>query len=127
MKNKMKLFLVDDDALFLKLLELEFLEHGSFEIETFSTGELCMENISKTPDLIILDYFLDGIDRNAMDGIETLDRLKAFNPEIPVVILSSQYRIDVAINCMHHKALDYVVKNDTAFMRLQKIIEAVLI
>jgi len=127
MKNKMKLFLVDDDALFLKLLELEFLEHGSFEIETFSTGELCMENISKTPDLIILDYFLDGIDRNAMDGIETLDRLKAFNPEIPVVMLSSQYRIDVAINCMHHKALDYVVKNDTAFMRLQKIIEAVLI
>lgn len=127
MKNKMKLFLVDDDALFLKLLELEFLEYGGFEIETFATGEICLENLSNAPDLIILDYFLDGIDQNAIDGIETLDRIKAFNPEIPVVMLSSQYRIDVAINCMHHKALDYVVKSDTAFMRLQKIIDAILI
>lgn len=33
-QNKIKLFLVDDDAVFLKLLEIEFLEHGDFEIET---------------------------------------------------------------------------------------------
>ena len=127
MKNKMKLFLVDDDALFLKLLELEFLEHGGFEVETYSTGELCIENLSHAPGLIILDYFLDGIDRNAIDGIETLDKIKALNPEIPVVMLSSQYRIDVAINCMHHQAIDYVVKSDTTFMRLEKIIDSILI
>ena len=124
-KNKIKLFLVDDDAVFLKLLEIEFLEHGDFEIETYSTGELCMENITSSPDVVILDYHLDGIDRDAMDGIETLDKIKAFNPEISVVMLSSQDRIDVAINCMHHKATDYVVKSETAFMRLQKIIDGI--
>ena len=125
MKNKIKLFLVDDDAVFLKLLELEFLEHADFEIETYPTGELCMENISHAPDVIILDYYLDGIDRDAMNGIDTLDQIKAFNMDIPVVMLSSQDRIDVAINCMHHKATDYVVKSETAFMRLQKIIDSV--
>lgn len=125
MKNKIKLFLVDDDAVFLKLLELEFLEHADFEIETYPTGELCMENISHAPDVIILDYYLDGIDRDAMNGIDTLDHIKAFNMDIPVVMLSSQDRIDVAINCMHHKATDYVVKSETAFMRLQKIIDAI--
>jgi two-component system, OmpR family, response regulator len=127
MKNgqKIKLFLVDDDAVFLKLLEIEFLEHADFEIETFATGELCMESISHQPDVIILDYYLDGIDRDAMNGIETLDQIKAFNPDIPVVMLSSQDRIDVAINCMHHKATDYVVKSETAFMRLQKIIDTI--
>jgi DNA-binding NtrC family response regulator len=124
-KNKIKLFLVDDDAVFLKLLEIEFLEHGDFEIETYSTGELCMENIANSPDVVILDYHLDGIDRDAMNGIETLDKIKAFNTEIPVVMLSSQDRIDVAINCMHHKATDYVVKSETAFMRLQKIIDSI--
>jgi DNA-binding NtrC family response regulator len=36
--------------------------------------------------------------------------------------LSSQDNIDVAIDCMHHKAYDYVVKSETAFMRLRKII-----
>jgi DNA-binding NtrC family response regulator len=124
-ENKIKLFLVDDDALFLKLLENDFLQHADFDIETFATGELCMENISLFPDVIILDYHLDGIEKNAMNGIETLDKIKAYNPDIPVVILSSQDKIEVAINCMHHRAFDYVVKSETAFVRLQKIITTI--
>jgi two-component system OmpR family response regulator len=124
-ENKIKLFLVDDDAVFLKSLEIEFLQHADFAIETFATGELCMENLSHDPDVIILDYFLDGIDKNAKNGIETLDKIKAYSPDIPVVMLSSQDKIDVAINCMHHRAFDYVVKSETAFIRLQKIITTI--
>ena len=121
-KEKIKLFLVDDDAVFLKSLEIEFLQHADFTIETFPTGERCMENLSHCPDVIILDYHLDGIDKTAINGMETLDKIKAINPDIPVVMLSSQDKIDVAINCMHHRAFDYVVKSETAFVRLQKII-----
>jgi DNA-binding NtrC family response regulator len=123
--NSIKIFLVDDDALFLKSLEIEFLEHADFDIKTFATGELCMAHLSQNPDVVILDYHLDGIDEKAMDGLETLDKIKIYNPDIPVVMLSSQDKIDVAINCMHHKAFDYVVKSETAFMRLQKIITTV--
>jgi len=123
--NKIKLFLVDDDALFLKSLEIDFLDHADFVIETYESGELCMENLSHNPDVIILDYFLDGIDKFAMNGIETLDKIKAFNPDIPIVMLSSQDKIDVAIDCMHHRAFDYVVKSETAFVRLQKIITTI--
>lgn len=125
-KNKIKLFLVDDDAVFLKLLEIEFLEHGDFDIETYATGELCIENLVHNPDIIILDYYLDGVNSDAINGIETLDQIKAFNPEIPVIMLSAQDKIDVAINCMHHHAIDYVVKSETAFMRLKKIITSIL-
>ncbi len=124
-ENKIKIFLVDDDALFLKSLEIDFLEHADFEIETFVSGELCMQHIQQAPDVIILDYHLDGISKNAMNGLQTLDKIKAFNNEIPVIILSSQDKIDVAISCMHHKATDYVVKSETAFMRLQKIITGI--
>jgi len=126
MKNeKIKIFLVDDDAVFLKSLEIEFLQHADFIIETYSTGELCMENLSHNPDVIILDYFLDGIDKTAMNGINTLDKIKAYNPDISVVMLSSQDKIEVAVNCMHHRAFDYVVKSETAFTRLQKIITTI--
>jgi len=124
-KDKIKIFLVDDDAVFLKLLEIEFLEHADFTIETYPTGEKCMENLSHNPDVIILDYRLDGIDKTAMNGIQTLDKIKAFNPDIPVVMLSSQDKIEVAIDCMHHRAFDYVVKSETAFIRLQKIITTI--
>ena len=125
-ETKTKIFLVDDDALLLKSLQLEFLEHEQFIVETFATGELCIANLSSKPDVIVLDYHLDGIDKNAMNGIETLDKVKGFNANIPVIMLSSQDKIYVAVNCMHHKAFDYVVKSETAFMRLQKIITTIL-
>ena len=124
-EDKIKLFLVDDDALFLKLLEIEFMEHGDFILETFPTGELCIASLSKTPDIIILDYHLDGIDKTAINGIEALDKIKSINPDIPVIMLSSQDKIEVAVNCMHHKAYDYIVKSETAFLRLQKSITAI--
>lgn len=124
-QNEILLFLVDDDALFLKSLEIEFSEHSDFVIETFATGELCIESISDNPDVIILDYLLDDIEKGAMNGVETLDKIKEFNPEIPVIMLSAQDKIEVAINCMHHKAFDYVVKSETAFLRLQKIIRII--
>jgi two-component system, OmpR family, response regulator len=103
-------------------MEIEFRQHADFELETFSTGEGCIKNISHNPDVIILDYHLDGIDKNAMNGIETLDKIKAFDLDIAVIMLSSQDKIEVAIDCMRHKAFDYVVKSETAFVRLQKII-----
>ena len=125
-KNKIKLFLVDDDPVFLRLLEIQFLENDGFVLETFTTGELCIENLYHKPDIIILDYYLNTVVKNAMTGIETLDVIKKLNVGIPTIILSSQDRIDVAVDCLHHKAVDYVVKNETAFMRLEKIITTIL-
>ena len=124
--NKIKLFLVDDDALFLKSLEIDFMESADFDIQTFPTGELCVANLSKKPDVIILDYHLDGIEKEVMNGLETLDKIKEFNPNIPVLMLSSQDRIEVAVECMHHKAAYYIVKSETAFLRLKKVIAEVL-
>jgi two-component system, OmpR family, response regulator len=123
--KKITLFLVDDDVVFLKSLEIEFLEHGEFNIETFISGELCIASMSKKPDIVILDYLLDGTNKNAMNGISTLDQLLAINANLPVIMLSAQDKIEVAVDCMHHKAVDYVVKSETAFMRLQKIITSV--
>ena len=124
-EKKIKLFLVDDDALYLKLLEIELLEHADFTIETYATGELCVANLSHKPDVIILDYHLDGIDATAMNGVDTLDKIKAFNADTPVVMLSSQDKIEVAVDCMLHKASDYVVKSETAFVRLRKTITTI--
>jgi two-component system, OmpR family, response regulator len=123
-KEKIKLFLVDDDELFLKKLEIEFLEKADFVIETFTTGELCLKKIAQNPDVIILDFHLDGTEKNAMNGLETLDKIKKINPDIAVIMLSSQDKIEIAIECMHHRAFDYVVKSETAFIRLQKIISS---
>jgi len=125
-ETKVKLFLVDDDKIFLKSLEIDFSQNPDFIVKTFATGELCLKNMDDTPDVVILDYHLDGINKNAMNGIETLDKIKLFNIDIPVIMLSSQDKIDIAVSCMHHGATDYVVKSETAFVRLQKNIQSIL-
>jgi len=125
-EKKIKLFLVDDDALFLKSLQIEFMESANFEVLTFSTGELCLESLNKNPDVIILDYHLDGINKDVMNGLDVLDEIRLVNQQVPVIMLSSQDKIDVAVQCIHHKATDYVVKSETAFLRLKQIITKVL-
>ena len=124
--NKTKLFLVDDDAVFLKALEIDFLQQSDYEIRTFSSGETCIQNLDKEPIIIILDYHLDGINKDAMNGLETLDKIKLYNKNIQVIMLSSQDKIDVAVNCMHHLAYDYVVKSETAVFRIKKNISNIL-
>ena len=124
MNKKIKIFLVDDDPVFLKSLEIEFMQHTDFTVETFVSGELCIENLSQHPDVIVLDYHLDGLNKNAMNGIETLDKIKNINAGIPVMMLSAQDKIEVAVSCMHHKALEKKKKSETAFIRLQKNITA---
>jgi two-component system, OmpR family, response regulator len=123
--NKIKLFLVDDDAVFLKLSEIAMLEQADFIIETYPTGELCLKNLSHNPDIILLDYDLNGIDKNAMNGIQTLDRIKRFNSDINVVMVSSQDKIEVAVDCMQHRAFDYIIKDKSSFMRLKNIITTI--
>jgi DNA-binding NtrC family response regulator len=124
-EKKSLLFIVDDDALYLKSLEIEFAENTKSVIRSFATGEECIEKLYQNPDIIILDYYLDSVDKNAMNGLETLDKIKEENVQIPVIILSSQDKIDVAVNCMRHQAFDYIVKSETAFLRLQKSITTI--
>jgi two-component system OmpR family response regulator len=119
---KKKIVLVDDDTVFLKMLEANLMEHDTFDIETYPTGEQFLETISNSIDLVILDFHLNGINHKAMNGLETLAKIKAFNKEIPVIMLSSQDKIEVAIDCMHNGAIDYIVKSETAFFRVNQSI-----
>jgi two-component system, OmpR family, response regulator len=124
-EKKILIFLVDDDALYLKSLEIEFTQNTQSLIQTFATGELCIENLDQNPDIIILDYYLNSVDINAINGLETLNRIKKHSPHVPVIMLSSQDKIEVAVNCMKHQAFDYIVKSETAFLRLQRTITTI--
>lgn len=124
-EKKILIYIVDDDPLFLKALEIEFTDNTKSSVRTFSTGEECLENLNQIPDIIILDYYLNSVDKKAVNGLEILDKIKSVNKDLPVIMLSSQDKIDVAVNCMKHQAFDYIVKSETAFIRLQKAITTI--
>jgi len=124
-KEQLRIFLVDSDPVFLKSLETEFQQLENSEVEVFSTGELCLENIDKNPDVIILDYQVNKDTVGRLSGIEALDKIKTSKPQIPVIIVSSDDTMDIAAESMRHKAHDYVAKNNTTFFRLQSIITGI--
>jgi DNA-binding NtrC family response regulator len=124
-EQRVKLFLVDDDPMYLKMLEVELQQNREFELEKFATGEQCIANLYLKPDVVILDYYLDNYDKTAMNGIQVLDKIKEIDPAISVIMLSAQDKIEVAVNCMHHNAFDYIVKSETAFIRLRKAISII--
>ena len=118
-------FLVDDDQIFLKVLETQFREQTNFIIRTFSTGDECLLNLSDNPDIIFLDYYLTP-DDSTHTGLQILDKIKNINSNINVVMLSSQHQIEVAVNCMKHEAFDYIIKEEGTFMRAMKCINVLL-
>ncbi len=124
--KQISIFLVDDDELYLKLLLAELSNNKNYHIKTFLTGELCLANLAEKPDIIVLDYFLNGIEKNALDGLETLRNIKLSHPEIFVIMLSAQDKIEVAVNCMKMQASEYIVKSETAFARLDKAIQTMM-
>jgi two-component system OmpR family response regulator len=126
-KDTITIFLVDDNALYLKNLEIAFSSKPYYKVVTFATGELCLEKLALKPDIIILDYYLDGVTRNAMNGMETLIKIRAVDPHVPVVMLSVESDPAVAAECMKHKATEFIIKSDISFARLREVITSVFL
>jgi DNA-binding NarL/FixJ family response regulator len=128
MKDKIiTIFLVDDNALYLKNLEISFKSKSYYNIKTFATGELCLEQMALKPDIIILDYYLNSVNADAINGLETLVKIRAVNSEVPVIMLSVETDKEVADNCLKHQATEFVIKSDISFARLREIITTVFI
>jgi len=91
---KIKITLVDDEALITDLLA-QFLEQNT-EIEvitTFNSGTSFINNLTQSnllPDVFIVDFRLGD-----MDGLELIKKLRASKIDTPVILLSSHYNVDV--------------------------------
>ncbi len=121
------IFLVDDDNSFLKTIELYVRQffHG-YTVTTFTSGEECLSQLDRKPDIILLDYLLNANYPNAMDGIKVLNQVKKTNPDTYVILFSAQDHIEVAVDIMKHGAFDYIIKNDKMFLRVQNAIRNVM-
>ena len=85
--NEKLIFFVDDEPMFINLLEYTFKCKNGYITKTFSAGEECIEHLSMNPDLVVVDFYLQGKD-SQMTGLDVVKKIKQMNPTIPVVILS---------------------------------------
>ena len=119
------LFLVDDEPIQNEMLKDFLSERFLYNIKIFDNGEEALQNMDLNPEIIVLDYHLSAHKRDAMNGVEVLKKIKEKHPETQVIMLSGQDKIEVATDSIKFGAYDYVVKGETAFSRMENILNNV--
>jgi len=117
-EKSFKIFVVEDDAWYTRLLVHNLSLNPDYEIESFTTGKDCLNNLHKNPDVITLDYRLPD-----MQGLEVLKNIKAENEEIQVILISEQSEIEVVVELLKYGAYDYIVKSNDIRERLLNTVQ----
>lgn len=116
---KAKVLLVDDEVDFLTALAERLTTRG-MKVSTATRGEDAVAKVEGEGfDLIILDLAMPG-----MDGLETLKRIKAKQPEAEIIILTGQGSIRTGIEAMKLGAEDFLQKPVSIAELTGKISEA---
>jgi len=113
MENIVKIFVVEDDPTYRKFLEYVLSLNPDFEVEFFTSGNDCIKNLHLKPSIIALDYTLPD-----MSGEEVLKKVKIFDSDIQVIIVSAQEKIGTAVQLLKLGAYDYIIKNEDTKERL---------
>jgi DNA-binding NtrC family response regulator len=119
---KRYMFLVDDEPIQNEMLKDFLSERFIYELKTFENGEDALQYMNLKPEIVILDFHLSVQNPNAKNGVDILKEMKEQYPETQIIMLSGQDKIDVAIDTMKFGAYDYVVKGESAFSRIENII-----
>jgi DNA-binding NtrC family response regulator len=119
-KNGLSIFLVDDDSFCRVLYEQHLINLGYTQIRMFSDGQSCLNALTDQPDVIFLDYRMEPL-----DGLEVLRKIKRFNPDIYLVVISSQEDMQVAVNALKYGAFDYIIKGENDLERIVTVLKKI--
>jgi DNA-binding NtrC family response regulator len=99
------IYIVSAEQSISKLLSFWVKDKWGYNVEVFSNSESMLKKVNSKPDLILLDIMLPGL-----DGIETLKRIRQMDDKLPVIMLSDQGSIEVAVESLRFGAYDYFTK-----------------
>ena len=102
-----QIFIVEDDRWYGEILAYHLSLNPDYEITRFSNAQDLLASLNKRPDLITLDFSLPQY-----KGDKLLEKIKEFDREIPVIIISSQEDVSVAVKLLKMGASDYILKDN---------------
>lgn len=122
-KNPSLIFIVEDNSIYAKTLQLFLAQRfPSADIRIFPVGELCVDQLHRNPDYIIMDYSLDSRYYDAANGLDMVKEIRQKNKEVRIVVLSAQQDISVAVEAMKAGNSYYIMKDDAAFGNVEAFI-----
>lgn len=112
-KDAFKIFILEDDVWYGSMLYHYMSLNPEYLVKRFDSPKEFFARLHENPDVVTLDYSLPD-----SDGSEVLKRIKEFNKDIQVIIISGQEDVATAISLLKNGAFDYIVKDSDAKDRL---------
>lgn len=100
-----KVFVVEDNEWYNRLLVHSVSLNPDYIVESFVSGSELLNNLNKNPNVITLDYLLPDL-----KGDDLLKKIKEYNEDIEVIVISEQENIETALGLLKTGAYDYIVK-----------------
>jgi len=111
------ILVIDDDQVILDLLG-KVLKKLGFQVALVKNGKEAVNLVRiTTPDVILLDIIMPE-----MDGIAVLKEIKAFDPDIEVILITGFASLDSAVEALRYGAFDYIQK---PFNQLDQVVNAI--
>ena len=114
------IFVVEDNVLYQNLIAKE-LETLSTNLHFYTNGESCVSDLDKHPTVIGLDYNLDGV----MNGLDTLQRVRDIDPNVYVILFSSQKGLNTKEIFLQYGSFDFLEKNSLSLRTLRQMVDCV--
>ena len=102
-----KIFIVEDNIWYGELLKHHLSLNPDFEVFLYDNAKSCLDNLHLNPIAVSIDYNLPD-----MSGDELLKKIKNYNSELPVIVISGQENISIALNLFKNGVYDYIVKDE---------------
>ncbi|MEI8059878.1 MAG: sigma-54 dependent transcriptional regulator [Ferruginibacter sp.] len=112
-----KIFIVEDDPWYGEILAYHLSLNPDYEITRFTSGKELLENLYQNPDLITIDLALPDF-----NGEDLYEKIKAYNEQLPVIVISGQEEIAVAVQLLKMGVVDYLTKDESTKDQLWKAI-----
>ena len=117
MNHTFKIFIIEDDPWYGQILRHHLSMNPDYELELFTLGKDLLNNLYKKPSLVCMDFGLPDI-----SGDKLLKEIKSRDTNLPVVVISAQEEISVAVELLKAGARDYIIKGDHTKDQLWKSI-----
>lgn len=114
------IFVVEDNLMYQGLIAKE-LESISKNLHFYTTGESCLGDLDLRPSVIVLDYNLEG----EMNGLDTLQKVRNINPDVYVILFSSQKGLNTKEIFLQYGSFDFLEKNSLSLRTLRHMVDCV--
>ena len=121
--QKINLFIIGSNALLVQGLRNYLGKRFGIKlnISIYFGGESALKKVDQDTSIVILDYFIPH--ENGNDIQENIEKI---NPKTQVIMLTSNEEIGIAIESFRKGAIDYVIKGDKAWKKLNSLIYSIL-